>query len=235
MVVLLFLIPEKYVIVGPLNSVGNPAQMVGLLALGMWAARAVGAPASSADHPVRWMLFAWLLSALTSFAAGLTRVVVPVENDGATRSLVLFASVLGIALLALDGLKSREMVETVLFRLVLLAGLSAAIGILEFAAGLDFHGAAMHLPGLTSSSEELVGLRGGFARVQGGAADPIEYAVTLGAVAALALHFALTQPTRGRRITARLGLVAILVVTPLTVSRCGCWPWSSHWECMSST
>ncbi|MGV1028553.1 MAG: O-antigen ligase family protein [Dermatophilaceae bacterium] len=221
MVAFLFLIPETYVIAGPLKSLGNPAQMVGLFSLGMWGAgRVLGRIPARPNHPMRWMLFAWALSALASFTAGMTRVLVSEESEGSTRFLFLFASALGIALLAIDGLGSRKMVETVLSRLVLMAGISAAIGIAESVVGLDYR-STMHLPGLAANGEDVVDLRAGFARVQGGAAHPIEYAVVLGAMAPLALHFALTGPTRARRRVAWLCFGAILMVTPMTVSRSG--------------
>ncbi|GAB3048384.1 hypothetical protein GCM10027053_03150 [Intrasporangium mesophilum] len=221
MLTALFLIPGGYVIVGPLKSVGNPAELIGLLALALWGAgRVLGLLPARSGHPVRWLLLAWAMTTGMAFAAGMLRVLAPEESNGAVRALFPLAAVMGIALFAVDGLRSREMVERTLFRLVVLAGLSALIGIVEFGLGLEYR-TAMQLPGLTSDTDDYVDTRAGFVRVQGGASHPIEYAVVLVAVAPIALHFALNATGRSRRAAAWLAFVAILAVIPMTVSRSG--------------
>ena len=100
------------------------------------------------------------------------------------------AAMIGILLLALDGLPSRDLVEVVLYRLVLLAGVSALIGVVEFSTGFSYR-SALRLPGLVSNTEDFIDTRSGFVRVVAGASHPIEYAVVLTVAAPLALHFAL--------------------------------------------
>jgi hypothetical protein len=54
LVLLLFLLPQDYVLVGPLRSVGNPAQLVGMLALAFWCAgRILGLIRAHEGHPIR--------------------------------------------------------------------------------------------------------------------------------------------------------------------------------------
>ena len=221
MLAALFLVPGGYVVVGPLKSVGNPAELVGLLALMLWAAaRILGLLPARPAHPVRWVLLAWAMTALMAFAAAMMRVLHPEESAGAVRALFPLAAVMGIALLAVDGLRTREMVERTLFRLVVLGGVSAAIGVVEFGLGFQYR-TAMRLPGLTTNSDDYIDTRAGFVRIQAGASHPIEYAVVLAAVAPLALHFALRASRKWQRGTAWLAFIAILTVTPMTVSRSG--------------
>lgn len=217
----LYLLPGGYVFVGPLKSVGNPAVLLGLLAFGLWAAaRVLGLVPARVGHPVRWLAFGWAITSLVSLTAGTLRVLLPEESAGSTRQLFPLAAALGILLLAVDGLPTREAVHDVLFRLVVLVGLSALIGIAEFTVGLDFR-SLMHLPGLTADIGGHVDTRAGFVRVQAAATHPIEYAVALGAVAPIAMHFALTQSQKSRRVISWLSLGAIVTVTPMTVSRSG--------------
>ena len=221
MLVLLFLVPQVYVLPGPLKSVGNPAQLVGLLALALWGAgRVLGLLEARRAHPIRWVLFGWTLCSLIAFSAGMIRVLTPTESAGAIRVLFPLAASLGIALLALDGLPSRDLVDRVLFRLVFLSGTSAVLGIIEFTTGFSYQG-AMKLPGLVANTEDFLDTRAGFVRVAVAASHPIEYAVILTAVAPLALHFALHEGNRRRVVVAWAAFLAILVVNPMTVSRSG--------------
>jgi hypothetical protein len=223
MLILLFLVPENYVLVGPLRGVGNPALLVALFALVLWSAgRVLGLYTATENHPIRWVLLIYAAAGIASFAAAMSRTLTLSESAGATRALFALAAALGISLLAVDGLRERERVETVLQRLVWLGGIAAFIGILEFAfKGFSyFH--AMHLPGLTTTADfSSGGSRGVLQRIQGAAAHPIEYAVTLVALAPLALHYALYADTSRKRQLNAFALLFILVVNPLTVSRSG--------------
>ena len=218
--VLMFLVPQVYVLAGPLKSVGNPAQLIGMLALALWGAgRVLGLISARRGNPVRWLAFGWVLAALVAFTSGMLRVLTPDESAGAIRVLFPMAAMIGILLLALDGLPSRDLVEVVLYRLVLLAGVSALIGVVEFSTGFSYR-SALRLPGLVSNTEDFIDTRSGFVRVVAGASHPIEYAVVLTVVAPLALHFAL-HGAPWRRRGAWVAFLAILVVNPMTVSRSG--------------
>jgi hypothetical protein len=127
---------------------------------------------------------------------------------------------IGIGILAVDGLQETHQVRTLLQRLVWVAGLASVPGILEYASNFSYRD-SMRLPGLTTTTDVVSVTRSGFDRVQVAASHPIEYAVTLGALAPLALHFALHAETRGHRYLSRLALVGILAVNPMTVSRSG--------------
>ncbi|QIM21698.1 O-antigen ligase family protein [Phycicoccus sp. HDW14] len=221
-VILVYLLPENYVLVGPLRSTGNPALLAGLLALALWAAgRVLGLVEARAAHPVRWLMLAYALASLTAFAAGMTRVLTDTESAGAIRAVFPALAVIGIAMIAVDGLDSRARVELLLRRLVSVALVAAVIGILEFASSTFSYRELMHLPGLTTTTQIINDTRSGFSRIDGAAAHPIEYAVALAALAPLALHFALYDDRRSRRLLAAAALTAILIVNPMTVSRSG--------------
>ncbi len=222
MIGLLFLVPENYVLVGPLKSVGNPAQLLGMVCLVVWvASRLLGLIRPVPSHPVRWVLLAYVIATLTSFGAASMRILSEDEAAGSVRSLFPAMAMLGIALLAVDGLVTKERLDAVLFLLVAIAGVAAGIGLLEYAIGNFRYADFAHLPGLTTNTEVINDTRSGFHRIDGAAAHPIEYAVALAALAPLSLHHALHAATAFRRRVGTISLVAILVVNPMTVSRSG--------------
>ena len=219
-VVLLLLVPQPYVIVGPLRSVGNPAVLMALAALAIWAAARVLTLTEAVElHPVRWVLLMFTAAAMASYAAGLTRDLTGAEQASMDRVVFQHLALLGVALLAVDALGSRERISTLLQRLVMVGGAAAGIGILEFALpGFDFR-QVMLLPGLTTNVEIVSDTRSGFDRITAGASHPIEFAVVTSALVPLALHFCL-HADRGRW-RFRLALVALLVANPMSVSRSG--------------
>jgi hypothetical protein len=222
-IVALFLLPQDYVVVGPLRSVGNPAQLVGMLALALWAAgRILGLVQAITWHPVRWVFLLYAVATLAAFAAAMSRDTLTLEeSSGATRALFPAIAALGIGLLATDGLTERERVETLLQRLTWVGGVAAFIGVLEFTVSGFNYTDTMHLPGLTANTESIIDTRSGFDRIHAAASHPIEYAVSLAAVSPLALHCALHAKTRGRRHLSALALLFICVVIPMTVARSG--------------
>ncbi len=222
LIVLLLLVPQDYVLVGPLKSVGSPAVLVSIAALIIWAmSRILNLSEAVELHPVRWALVVFLIAALTSYAAGMTRDLTPAEAASADR-VVFFPllALLGIALLAVDALGSRDRITTLLERLVIVAGLAAFVGILEFSfSGFDYR-EVMRLPGLTANVDLVSDTRSGFDRITAGASHPIEFSVVTAALVPLALHFLLHAPA-GRRWRFGLALVALLVAVPMSVSRSG--------------
>ena len=128
-------------------------------------------------------------------------------------------AMLGVAFLAVDALGSRHRITTLLQRVVVIGGLAAGIGILEFAfTGFDFR-ELMLLPGLTANVDLEAATRSGFDRITAGAAHPIEFSVVTAALVPPALHFSLHAETGRWRY--RLALVAMLVAIPMSVSRSG--------------
>ena len=221
LIAVLFLIPENFVLVGPLKSVGNPAILVGLMAGVVWlTARAMGAVHAETWHPYRWTMMVFVATGLTAFAAALTRTLTQDEADSASRTVFPILAMVGVAMLATDGLATMEQIQRVLRRLVLFVAIESAIGLLQFFVKFDYVSIA-RLPGLTVNTEVSDWARSGFDRVQAASAHPIEYSVALSVVVPIALHFALNASDRvvRRRYWIMTGLIAVTV--PLTVSRAG--------------
>lgn len=219
-VVMLLLVPQDYVLVGPLKSVGNPAVLVSLAALAIWAASRILNFVDAAEmHPVRWVVWAFLVASLLSYVAAMSRELVEKEGASADRSLFPILGLLGVTLLAVDALGDRERVTTLLERIVLIGGIAAFIGIVEFVSSFDY-GNTMLLPGLTANTPMASDTRAGFERVAAAAEHAIEFSVVTAALVPLALHFALHADV-GRRWRFRLALVAMLVAIPMSVSRSG--------------
>lgn len=222
MLLFLFLLPENYVLVGPLKSVGNPAQLVGTLALALWlSGRVLDLVPAARAHPVRWSYLAFAMTCMTAFIAAQMRTLAPMEASGVGRSIFPILAMLGIGLLAIDGLETREHVETLLRRLVMIGGVASAIGMLEFFDHGFNYFRFVHLPGLTTNTLIINDTRSGFSRVDGAAAHPIEYSVALATLVPLALHFALHGPTQKARRRSWVAFVLMASVIPMTVSRSG--------------
>lgn len=218
--VLLFLVPQPYVLVGPLKSIGNPATLVALAGLAIWAAsRVLSLSQASELNPVRWVLLVFTIASTAAYAAGMVRDLTASESASTTRVIFGHLALLGVALLAVDELGTRERITVLLRRLVLLGGVAAGIGILEFAfSGFDFR-EVMRLPGLTANVDPESVSRSGFDRITSGSSHPIEFAVVTAALVPLALHFVIH--TRTGRWPYALALVAMLAAMPMSVSRSG--------------
>lgn len=219
LIVVLLLVPEDYVLVGPLKSVGNPAILVSLAALALWAAsRILKLSDVVALHPVRWVMLAFTITALTSYAAAMTRDLLPSEAASVDRSVFPLLGLVGVTLLAVDELGTRDRVTTLLQRIVLVGGLAAFFGIMEFVSTFDY-AETMRLPGLTTNVQMASDTRSGFERITAGATHAIEFSVVTAALVPLALHFALHADAR--RWLFRLVLALMLVAIPMSVSRSG--------------
>lgn len=220
LVVLLLLVPQPYVLVGPLKSVGNPAGLVALGALAIWAAsRFLNLIDAEERHPVRWTVLLFMLAAMLSYAAGLMRDLTTAEVTSMDRVVFQHLMLLGVVLLSLDGLGTRDRISTLLERVVLVGAVAAFVGVLEFVFdGFDFR-ETMLLPGLTMNDDAVSDTRSGFDRIASGASHPIEFTVVTAALVPLALHFALHAGDRRWRHV--LAILALGAAIPMSVSRSG--------------
>jgi hypothetical protein len=135
------------------------------------------------------------------------------------RVIFLHLAYLGVAMLAVDALGSRDRITTLLERLVLIGGLAAFIGILEFAfSGFNYR-QVMLLPGLTTNVDVVSDTRSGFDRIAAASSHPIEFSVVTAALVPLALHFVLHAERRRWRFS--LALLALLTAIPMSISRSG--------------
>lgn len=218
--VLRFVLPNRFVI-GPLGGAGSPAQLLGL-AIGLWwLSDWLGQPwpRSRVAQPLRRQALILLAAVWASYLVAALRSLSPDEQLAADRSVLNMVVWIGLMLAAMDGITSRERLNTLLRRLVLLGGLEAAFGILQMLAGRTFVD-YLHLPGLLDSGvDETLLIRGGFVRPAGTAVHPIEFGVVLAMMLPLALHYAVGG-SRRRSAAARWWPVCLMAVAlALSVSR----------------
>jgi hypothetical protein len=219
---LLFAIPAQLV-VGPLGALGTPALLVAFFAAWWWLVARLH-PGFGIDRrlqPMRLALLAYCGYVTLVYVLTWFRPMTALEVSGSTRTLLLVAAFTGLALLAADGIHSRDRLETLLRRLVLGAGIVAAIGIIQFLTSFD-PTRFIRLPGLVENHAVIgIGGRSIFNRPYGTMRHPIEFGVVLGMLLPLALHFALqARPGRQRAWRwAQVGLIATGVM--MSVSRSG--------------
>lgn len=219
-VVLLVLVPPTYVI-GPLGAVGTPATVIGLAALGLWAAAVLtpGDHLARAVVPVRVVMGLLVGTVVSAYAVLHLRHVPWDELLGADRMVLQVLSWSGTALLAAEGLRDRHELYRVLRALTAAVAAMAVVGLLQFRAGIDLADLAGRVPGLHENAE-LVSIqdRLGFRRPSGTATHPIEFGCVIALALPLALHLArfdlARSPTRRW-----LPVAAIATGIPVAVSR----------------
>lgn len=210
-------------VIGPLGGVGTPAIIVGLLALAWWlAAKALPSLGlATGRQPARWIVlgYAWYL--ILGYAVAHTRSLTDLEVSGADRSVIILAAMCGVALLAADGIDSRERLDTLLRRLVWLTTVFASFGVIQFFTGFDIV-AYIDVPGLSLNRDLFsMGERSIFNRPGSTALHPIEFSVVLCMVLPLAIHYCLYDTSRRRRQVTRFCTGLIAAAIPMSLSRTG--------------
>ena len=220
-VVLVFGLPTR-LIVGPLGAQGTPAVILGILGLFWWICGRVAPSLGLAEgrQPIRIGVFLFSIAVLLSYGLGHRYPLDVAELTSADRGLLLLASCAGIALLASDGITSRERLDAVLRALVWMATFCATLGIIAFVTHVDL-ASDIRVPGLVPNTTlSADGGRSGFVRVAGTTGHPIEFGVVLSMVLPIALHY--TFADRHRKLSRRwLPVLLLVFAIPMSVSRSG--------------
>jgi O-antigen ligase len=216
--VLLFLVPSNLVF-KPLGAAGTPAGVAGLLLLIWWAnARLVpGLGAARGMQPIRIMAFVFGGAVVASYAAASVRPAYGAEISGANRGILGLAGLIGVAMVAADGIPSMDRLHALVRRIVALAAVISFVGVLQFAAGFDL-AKFVQVPGLTANTPRIAFFPGGFRRVAGTAGHPIEYGMVLAMSLPLALWMVL-DTVEGKRGRWRFAAALIALATPMSLSR----------------
>jgi O-antigen ligase len=218
---LLFLIPARRVVPG-IGGVGRPAVFVGLACLTWWGvAKVVPRMTCRVRQPVRVSVYAFAGVTLVAYALAHGRGLVGLESRAADRWLVLTAAMVGVALLAVDGIPSRNRLDALLLRLVFLASCMAVVGWLQYLGVFDL-AQVMTLPGLELNSDlASIGTRRGsdVSRVLGTATHPLEFGVIMAISLPLALHYALHAATPRQHFHRWAAVVLIGAGAAFSVSR----------------
>ena len=218
-IVALIAIPSQ-MIVGPLGSAGTPAEIIGVALFGGWVVVTIGHSSRPRQprEPIR--IFAWLfvVAVALSYIAANARSMTAAEARASDAGLLLIFSWLGILLMAMDRIRSRDQLDVLLRRLVLFAAALASLGLVQFVTKQPYTN-YIQIPGLTTN-QSLVGLygRNGLTRPSGTAVHPIEFGAVLTMVLPLALHYAFLDVHRSpwRRW---YPVVAIALAVPISISR----------------
>ncbi len=147
-------------------------------------------------NPVRIALLLFGLVMVIIYAFGYNRGLPPVEATAADRKMLMLASVMGVALFAVDGVRNRRRLDRLLKRLTIFGAINAAIGVIQFATGFDI-AARIVIPGLHPNSDFTAFKErgaGAFIRVTGTSTHPIEFGVMMAILLPLALHYRDARP-----------------------------------------
>jgi hypothetical protein len=219
-VVLLIGIPSRLVI-AQLGAQATPALLLGLGILLWWTCSRM-VPGVGVDRDLQPMRVAiWLItgSALASYAAGALHHLEGVQTRGADRGMLYLAGLIGVALLAMDGISSRARLDRVLKTLVVMATISAALGILSFFFGW-YPVNQIHIPGLSSGAAlTFVGDRSSFRRVAGTSQHPLEFGILMAMVLPIAMHYAFCAPKPSNRRWWWACVIVVGLALPMALSR----------------
>jgi O-antigen ligase len=218
-VVLLMFIPSALVL-SPLGGAGSPATLFAIALLGWYVSRWLH-PACALDRqrqPIRTAALLFGAATLAAYVSANRHTLTPLESNGADRGLILLAGWLGVLLLAADGIERWDRLAALLRRVVAGAAVLAAIGITQFATGLNI-AAYIVLPGFTTKVPFVDLLsRDGINRPSATTAQPLEFAAVLVICLPLALHQA-RFAAPGSRVRCWLQAALICAALPVTVSR----------------
>jgi O-antigen ligase len=215
--VLLIGIPSRLTF-APLGGAGSPARIFGLACLGWWAYQLVQRQRSAERmQPVGWAFFAFLFAVLVSYVVATSRTIPSNESNTALLGLVLVCSFGGTLLVATDGTPDLDRMTVLLRRVVLVTGVMAALGCVQFATGQAWVD-RISLPGLSGQLESAVAVRSGMNRPSATAIHPIEFGMVLTMVLPLAINLALVDTTRSR-LRRFAPVFFILLAAVLCVSR----------------
>ncbi len=217
--VLLLLIPSS-LRVPLLGAAGRPASLFALGLGALWVcSRALPEATRDRFQPLHVMLGMFGAASLLAYVAGMTRPLVGMEARSADRAALAIAGTIGVAMVAMDGIRDRAALDRVIRALVLIATVMAVLALIQFTTGAD-PASALRIPGLESATPEgsFIQYRSEFRRVAATTGHPIELGVLLAAILPLAFHRAMytVRERQGRAWTA-VALIAIAI--PMTVSR----------------
>lgn len=215
---LLLAIPSPMV-VGPLGSAGAPSSLMAVAGFGWWVWNQVhrSSDTTAGFQPVRAAALGWLLIMLSVYAHAMARPMSGDEISPADSGLLKLVGLVGVVLVANDGLTSLAGLRAVVRRFVIGVGLLALLGLLQYGTQ-QLYVDRLSIPGLTSGTSgwELAS-RSGLSRPSGTSTHPIEYGVVLTTALPLAIVYAMKSPTR--RWFYRLLLAAISMAIFLAISR----------------
>ena len=222
-VVLLLVIPSS-VTIRALGSYGRFALLWGLVLLVWWLLTHLQYRVAerSVVQPVRHAIGLFAVIVLVSFAAAMFRGQPTDQISSAISAVVRVGSWAGVALVAIDGIRTIDDMRSLFRRLAIAGGILAALGLLQSITRETYLTWFSLIPGLVDSSQG-IGDRGNFARATGTATHPLEFAVAIVGLLPIALGAAATRGFRDDAARPRplwwIGPILILVTSLVAISR----------------
>lgn len=211
---LLLLLPSDRVVPG-LGDLGAPAILWGFACFLWWVWHVLSRRREEQLLRSSVAIAAWIFAGtvLLSYIFAMMRAIPPEEVLPADRSLLRMLSFLGVLLVASTGIRSFDRLQTLLRRLVVLTGVVALVGIVEFVLETPI-APMIRIPGLVSGGGGTADMRGEFLRSSATAIHPLEYATALSVAFPVALMLALRSSGRIRAAmlscAALIGLALVL-------------------------
>jgi len=217
--VLLYVIPSDRR-VEALGGAGSLASLLATAALLWWGWHQLNVAGTRSRQRIQWVrvsAFTLFGACLLSYAGSALLPLPSADVSVSDLGLLRIAALIGILLVAHDGIDTEEDLLLLARRLCLLGSLYAGLGLVQFFAGTSLVD-SIQLPGLTSSPDAGVGARNGFVRPVSTAVHPLEYSVVLTMLLPLALTLAVHEVNRSllRRWTP---VVVLVTATALSVTR----------------
>ncbi|HKE66053.1 MAG TPA: O-antigen ligase family protein [Micromonosporaceae bacterium] len=221
MLVLISLIPANLIVPG-MTDIGRPGLVVAFVLFCWWLlVRFTRHLVMTGPQPMRWAIFAFLMSAIASYAVAFMRSLTSIEKNGADRVLLFFFMLAGVTLMAADGIPNWFRLRNILNVLVWSAGLVGLIAVFEYVTGIDAT-TYMQIPGLQAKTPPLGFMeRGDAFRVAATTAHYIELAAFLSLALPFAIHQALYGHSKAHRRAGLIFGVLIAAGNAATISRTG--------------
>lgn len=217
-IVLLLAIPSPMV-VPALGSAGAPSSLwaVGSFGLWLWFQVHRAHDDHEGQQPVRLAALIWLLVMLAVYVHAMARPISGDEISPADNGLLKLVGLCGVLLVANDGIPTLGRHRAVARRLVIGAGIVAALGLIQYATKQVLVD-RFSIPGLASGNAAFsLAERSGLARPSGTSTHPIEYGVVLTMILPLAITFAMRA--QRHRWFFRCILLAMSFAIFLSISR----------------
>ncbi|UJP08880.1 O-antigen ligase family protein [Microbacterium sp. KUDC0406] len=179
-VVLLFAVPSNLMISG-LGALGRPSVLWGLVLLLWWVLGRLQArdeDLTRVSQPVRWALLTFVVVVLISYAMAVLRGQPEDQGTPALTSVIRVLAWTGVALVAMDGVRTQNDIGRLARGLAIGAGLVAALGFAQFFMGASLLEWMATIPGMTFDWGG-IDFRGGYIRPAGTATHPLEFVATV--------------------------------------------------------
>lgn len=217
--ILLTFIPSPLVL-STLGGAGSPATLFSFTLLGWYLLLWVHPRFAlyRGRQPARLAAAFFACVFIASYVSANRHTLDSTAQNAADRGMIFVTGWLAILLLAADGIEGWDRLQVLLRRLVACISVIAAVGITQFATGLNLASYVV-IPGL-SRQIAFVDLlsRGGLNRPSATTAHPLEFAAVLALALPLALHQA-RFAAPGVRFRRWMQVTLIAAAMPLTVSR----------------